>query len=60
MAKVVMTFTDNPDGSVHMDTEFDPPAERDNWTPAQQTAILISSAIESTKGAEVLSEEGED
>ena len=46
MAKVTMTFTDRPDGTVEVSGEVDPPIEDGvERTPAQETGFQILKGI---------------
>lgn len=50
MAKVTVTFTDLPDGRVHVEAEFDPSVESEaDMTSAQMAAILAIESMNKRK-----------
>lgn len=58
MAKCTLVFEDNPDGTLAVTAQFDPPIERDeDGTPAQQVAAAILDGV--TSSAETVETESE-
>lgn len=47
MAKVVITFEDGDDGTVHLECNFDPPVEKEDGdgTPAQTMAMTALEKV---------------